>query len=50
MVLFDDPQFQPGAAAALDPSWDDDLFSAWGDSFLEDQAGFVEAREPHHVV
>jgi hypothetical protein len=49
IVLFDDSQLQPGAAAALDP-WDDDLFSAWGDSFLEDQAGFVEAREPHHVV
>jgi hypothetical protein len=45
--LFDRLPPQPGAAAALEPR-DDDLFSAWGHSFLDDQPEFFHEREfPH---
>ena len=41
------PDLLSGAASALDP-WDEDLFRAW-DGLFEEETGFTEERESHHV-
>ena len=43
------PDLLPGVAAAMDP-WDEDWFSAWDRLFLEEEPGFVDAKEPFHAV
>ena len=43
------PDLLPGVAASLDP-WDEDWFSAWDRLFLEEEPGFVDAKEPFHAV
>ena len=39
---------QPSRAAPIDP-WDEDWFLAWGRPSREQQAGFVERKEPAHA-
>jgi hypothetical protein len=39
----------PSSAATSDP-WDEDWFLAWDRPFQEEEPGFVEGKESHHVV
>ena len=43
------PEPLPSATATIDP-WDEDLFLAWNDLLQEEEPGFVDGKEPHHVV
>jgi hypothetical protein len=39
----------PSSAATNDP-WDEDWFPAWDRPFREEEPGFLEGKETHHVV